>query len=164
MTTKLEPRIWKHTFLRGEDEAELRRLRSEAEQLRPKKGEDATAYNAAVKAANAFAKKVEKNGTEVILRTIGSRKKMRQIKDACPVRDGNEDDKTAGYDIDAYAEALVSASLASPALPDGEREEFLDSLTEGEFELLAIAALQLHQTLGGGPSPKDFMQSVPTAT
>ena len=158
----LKPRTWEHTFLQGDDEAELRRLRNEAERLQPPvsrksepqllAGDDAKAvYEAAAKAADAYA--AEKRGVKVILRTLG-RKKYRELRLAHPAREENDEDRKFGFNTDTFPEELVGPCLASPALSDADREEFFDSLTPAQFDLLAVAAYQLHEHLGADPKER----------
>lgn len=154
---KIEPRIWRHTFLAAEDEERLRVLRDTATVAEKKHGATSEEYQAAAKAADDFAKEAEKNGTEVILRTIASRKKMRDLKAAHPPRDDNEVDQRIGCHSDNFPEALVSACLSSPALNDSDREDFLDSFTEGDFELLKSAAYGLHKI--PSTDPKELLLS-----
>lgn len=172
--TLLEPRTWSHVFLHGPDEARLRELRSTAERLKPKgKRGDAgagllsdddpwAAYDAACRAADDFAEEAEPRGVKIVLRSLGSRKAYRRLKDAHPARDGDEDDGKAGFNVETFPEELVSKCLASPALGDAEREAFLDSLTDAQFELCSIAAFQLHENLGADPKGRLLSGSAPT--
>lgn len=160
--TKIDPRIWRHTILTGEDEETLRNLRDEASTARKQHGADSDEYRAAASSADEFAAEAKARGTEVILRTIASRKKMRAIRDAHPPREDNETDKALGFNADTYPEALAAACLASPALNDEAREEFLDSLTEGDGELVSTAAYTLHRLPSA--DPKGLLLSGPTAT
>lgn len=173
MTDNMEPRIWKHTLLQRQDEETLRELRRTAERLEkvakrlePKRGgapvvalmsdddeysQALATFKAAAKAAEDFAEEASPRGIQVILRSMGSRRKYRALKNAHPAREGDEIDKVAGFNTETFPEALVSACLASPAMADAQREEWLDSLSDAEFNLFSMAAHQLHENLGADP-------------
>ena len=159
--TKIDPRIWRHTILTGDDEETLSELRSVANEAKKKHGSDSAEYAEAAKAADDFAVEAKGRGTEIVLRTVASRKKMRDLRLAHPPRDDDETDQALGFHADDFPEALVSACLSAPALNDDDRAEFLDSLTEGDFDLISLAAYRLHQLPSA--DPKGLLISGPTA-
>lgn len=182
---KIEPRIWKHTFLQGDDEETLRTLRAEADRLEremerkaPRKGQSSeprlmgepdpyteakSRYEAKAAEADAFAAEAEPRGVTVVLRSVG-RKRWRELVAANPPREGNEEDAKAGFNLDDFPEALVPACITSlggeeRSFSEGEMADFLDSLTPAQFDLLATAAYQLHNNLGA--NPKERLLSAP---
>lgn len=178
MSTTITPRRWEYIVLQGDDEATLRTLRNQADALDPGPapapaqpsrtallGEDdteATEYadrkrrhDEAVEIADAFAIEAEQRGVTVVLQALGSRKRWADLKARHPGRSGDDADKAAGgVNTSTMPEDLVSACLVEPALADADREAFLDSLTEAQFELLALAAWQLHTELGADPKAR----------
>lgn len=164
---KIEPRIWKHTILQGDDEEQLRELRAAAQRAKatsesePRTLAEEDPYEAAARAADDFAAEAEERGVTVTLRAVG-RKKWRELVEAHPPRDGDEDDKKAGVNLDNFAEALVPACIAGPTFSEGELTDFLDALTPAQFDLLALAAWNLHKNLGA--SPKDRLLSAPAGS
>lgn len=169
MVNKIEPRIWKHVILQGDDDEKLRDLRTAAERLSPQRGQsvptqtldEVDAYAVAAKAADDFAAEANARGVEVTLRTVG-RKKWRELVDACPAREGDEKDAIAGVDLDAFPEVLVPACITGPTFSEGELVDFLDSLTPAQFDFLAAAAWSLHRNLGA--DPKERLLSAPEAS
>lgn len=143
--TKLEPRIWKHTILQGDDEEKLRELRAAVARLEP-----GNEHDAATEAANDFAAEAEGRGVTVTLRSVG-RKKWRELVESNPPREGDDDDKAAGINLDLFPEALVPACITGPTFTDGELADFLDALTPAQFDFLALAAWSLHKSLGLDP-------------
>lgn len=138
------------TFLRGEDEAELRRLREEAARLEP----DTPARKKAEKAANDFAAEAEKRGERITMRSVG-RKTWRRLLNEHPARDDSEADKSLGANADTFGEAIVPVCLASPTFStDEEREAFLDSLSEAQFGRLEVVAFALNMSVGADPTQR----------
>lgn len=180
--TRIEARTWTHTFLQGPDEERLRELRAEAARLEKeaelleaktrRRGGDLPrtadekdpaaaarqAADEAATAADAFADEAEARGVPVELRSVG-RRKWRDIVRAHPPRDGNDDDQKAGINTETFSDELVPACLTLPALSPGELEEFLDSLTEAQFDLLSVMAWRLNKNLGA--DPKERLRSGP---
>ena len=162
---KIEPRTWTHTFLQGADEERLRELRAEAERLKPKQGEPQSTrllhepdlYQEKAKEADEFAAEAKERGISVTLRNVG-RKKWAEFVKAHPPREGDEEDAKAGFNVDDFPEALVPACIASLGGQEGftssDVEEFLDSLSPAQFDLLSVAAFQLHNSLGADPNFK----------
>lgn len=138
------------TFLRGDDEAELRRLREEAARTEA----DTPARKKAEKAANDFAVTAEERGERIVMRSVG-RKTWRRLLNEHPPRDGNEGDENIGANADTFGEAIVPVCLASPTFPtDEERDAFLDSLSPAQFGRLEVVAFQLNMSVGADPKAR----------
>lgn len=145
------------TFLRGEDEAELRRLDAEVQRTKPVKGaapatlDEGDAHATAREQREKFAAEAEGRGTVIVMRSVG-RKTWRRVLSEHPPRDGNADDAKFGANADTFGEAIVSVCLASPTFgTDEEREAFLDGLSEAQFGRLEVVAFTLNTTLGANP-------------
>lgn len=164
---KIEPRLWKHTILQGDDEEKLRELRAAVQRAKPSANTpprtlgEPDPHEAAVQAANDFADEAEGRGVTVTLRAVG-RKKWRELVEAHPPRDGDKEDGKAGVNLDAFAEALVPACIAGPTFSEGEMADFLDALTPAQFDLLALAAWNLHKNLGADPKERISIERAPS--
>lgn len=74
------------------------------------------------------------------------RTKFRELLNDHPPRPGNEDDKVEGFDRSTFPDALVAMSLEEPSFDTtAERDEWLDSLTDGEIETLFMLAYNLNR-------------------
>lgn len=65
-----------------------------------------------------------------------------------PRREGDkviEPDDDYGYNVDAFNEALVRLCVVEPELDDGDWDELLAVLSEGQFSRLAVACLLLNR-------------------
>lgn len=149
---KVEPRIFRHVILQGEDEQRLREMRGAVSRLKP-----GPAHDAAAKAADDFAAEAEPRGVTVTLRSLG-RKKWADLVKEHPPRDDEPSDVRQGVNLETFPEALVPACIAGPTFGEGELEEFLDSISPADFETLALGAWHIHKSLGA--DPKDRLLSV----
>lgn len=156
---KIEPRIWKHTILQGDDEEKLRELRAAHQRAKAQSSDapltvgEVDPVAEAARVANEFADEAEKRGVTITMRAVG-RKKWRELVEAHPPQEGDEEDRKAGVNLDAFAEALVPACIAGPTFSEGEMTDFLDALTPAQFDLLALAAWNLHKNLGADPKER----------
>lgn len=137
------------TFLRGEDEAQLRRLRSEAERLHgiadqaeteaalataskdadaaqkraaAQKRKDADAAREAAESADAAADEFAAQAEERGAKVVVrsiGRKTWRTLFAQYPPREDNEDDKKFGANADEFGEAIVPKCVASITRADG---------------------------------------------
>ena len=157
---KLEPRIFKHTILQGEDDERLRELRKVAADLKPKEGDADVAYEDACRVADEFAAEAAERGVTVILRALGRKRWVELAREHPPTDDAA--DVTAGVAVLPFTEAVLMACLSSPALSDDERLDFLDSLTPFDYDVLQGAVWALHK--GPGANPKDRLLSAQTGS
>lgn len=73
------------------------------------------------------------------------------------------DDHALGFNFDSMADDLVRACIAEGQFDSrGERDEFLDDLSDGNFSRLYSAAIRLNQD--GGPDPKVRLSSASART
>ena len=94
-----------------------------------------------------FAAEAAKRGVRVILCSIG--RKWRGLVKAHPPRTDDEGetidgDKLIGVNMETFAEALVPMSILSGV--EGDKQEFIDSLTDFDFERLFLAAFHLNRS------------------
>lgn len=157
--TKIEPRIWKHTILQGDDEEKLRELRGAADRIKGKEHAeplthgDLDPYTEAAKAADEFAAEAEGRGVTVVMRTVG-RKKWAELVKLHPPREDDPADIRQGVNLDTFLESLVPACITSPTFGEGELEEFLDAISPAEFETLGLGAWHLHKGLAADPKER----------
>lgn len=105
---------------------------------------------------------------KVTLRAM-SPKKWRVLVAAHPMREDEPADRM-GFNIETLGDALVPASLVKAVcgdesedfVSDAAREEFLESLTAGQWDQLYGAALALNTD--AGPDPKARLSSTPVPT
>lgn len=105
---------------------------------------------------------------KVTLRAM-SPKKWRELVAAHPMREDEPADRM-GFNIETLGDALVPASLVKAVCgdesedfgSDAAREEFLESLTAGQWDQLYGAALALNTD--AGPDPKARLSSTPVPT
>lgn len=173
-TPTLTPRTRTVYLLQGEDEERLNDLRETAAKLRAKANkirkdtrpdewtEADSVATAAEEAADQFAEEAQPRAVKVIMRSIGRKKWKALLKDH-PPREGDESDKVARYNIDTAPEHTVPACLASPALPDAEREAFLDDLSDAQFDYLARVAHDLNRRVGADPTQRLLSASSQTS-
>lgn len=119
--------------------------------------EAVAAAEAAEQAADEFADEAEGRGVTVVIRSIPRKKWHKVFQKVAKEHPPAEDDQQSqqfGADMDAFAEALVPVCMLSPVMSDEEKEEFLDSLSVGQFDRLATVAGALNRTLGANPKAK----------
>jgi hypothetical protein len=75
----------------------------------------------------------------VALRAVPRRRWLALLADH-PPRDGADTDTRLGFDPTTFYDALVAESWAEPQITDDDRARLLDSLSAGQFDLLAEAA------------------------
>lgn len=159
-------------LLQGDDAEELQRLRDtaaalrrRAEQLRKSAAkpvlvsdddpvlEAEDAADAAEQEADAFAATAEERGVAVVLQAL-DRKRWPELLAAHPPRDDNEADKRVGANVESISEALVPEALIGPEMTEGERTDFLASLSFAQWDLLALEAWALNTTVGADPKAR----------
>lgn len=105
---------------------------------------------------------------KVTLRAM-SPKKWRELVSAHPMREDDPRDRL-GFNIETLGDALVPASLVKAVCgedsedfgSDAAREEFLESLTAGQWDQLYGAALALNTDAGPDPKARLSSTHVPT--
>lgn len=86
------------------------------------------------------------------------RRRYRELLAAHPPRDDDKADEAAGFNIDAFSDALVPESIAPGQFDtDADRDAFLDDLSDAEWSQVASAAVRINE--GGAPDPKARMAS-----
>lgn len=70
-----------------------------------------------------------------------SRKAYRELKLECPVRPGNDADKNAGFDVDAFHDKLVRACAVDPVMGDDGWAKLDESVTAAGWTRLIVAAI-----------------------
>lgn len=117
----------------------------------------ASEYDAAV------AEAAERGLTVVVVAL--PRKQYRGLINEHPPREDNEQDRSWGFNYETLADPLVPASVplvdpeteAVQFASEGDRQSFLDELSDGDFSRLYSAAIKVNQ--GGGINPKVSLSS-----
>lgn len=158
----MTPRTRTILLLQGEDQDRLDELEAEVEALAPKKGQESAPktldegdpHSAAVAAAEEFAAEAEGRGVAVVVRAVG-RKTWREFVAKNAPRPDHDGDKAVGVNEDTFPDVLVPASIASPKFnSDVERDAFLDSLSDAQFDRLYYTAFALNRTTGADPKAR----------
>lgn len=164
MSITLTPRTQSVTLYQGDDLARIAEYDAEIERLEADKTPrllhepDLLAEKKAER--DAFVNDAKQRAVVVELRHVG-RKKWRELVDAHPPREGNENDAAVGVNEFELMEALVPASIHKPEFDsDRDRDDFLDSLSDAQFELLYMTAFMLNRTVAA--APKAFGPSAPS--
>ena len=138
----------------GEDLEKIRELAAAASSLRgrPRLMGDVDA----AKAHDEFVTEARERAVKVVLEAR-SRKVWRDLVAAHPPREGHDGDKDAGVNDEAFGAALVPLSIVEPEFAsDADRQEWVEELSDGNFERLYLTAFQLNRT---SASPKADLSS-----
>lgn len=104
----------------------------------------------AAKAHDDFVTEAAERATKIRIQAMG-RKKWRALKDEHPPRLVDDTDQprvedSIGFNTDSMADDLVPASIAPDQFEsDDERDDFLDSLTDQDFNRIYSAAVRLNE-------------------
>lgn len=60
-----------------------------------------------------------------------------------PPRAGNKIDETLGYNDSTFHDELIRACLIEPKIPDEELTELLAEMSSGQFEIVAVTAINV---------------------
>ena len=152
----ITPRTAEVVIYQGDDLAKLRELYqvTEMEDIKaPARKNDpvADAVKEAAKAYDAFVDEAAERAIAVTIQQVG-RRRWRQVRDECPPRKDDEADQIIGYDRDALGEILVPESIIAPVFNSTtERADFLDMLSEADWERLVTAVIDVNTTAVGNP-------------
>lgn len=156
-TPSFAPRAAIVALYQGTDSEQIAVLREAAERAAkdeskaPRLMHEESSAEALAAKHDEFVAEAKGRAIMVELRALG-RKQWRALVAANPPRDGNEDDQAVGVDEDKFSEALVPASIATPAFErDADRDAFLDSLSDAQFSKLYITAFALNRTVAADP-------------
>lgn len=162
--TALKPRTTTVVLFQGDDLDPLNERLSAVVQAAPsaRRIGDSDALADAQRAYDEFADEALDRAARITLQAMGHRK-WRDLLLANPPREGDEDDEAAGFNVEEFGYTVVPASIAPGQFDsDRERDDFLDSLSDGDFSKLYSAAMGLNQNMG--PDPKARLSSPPAQT
>lgn len=162
----IQPRTETVTIYQGDYLARIRHLeqRYEAaiasEEQGPKRNGHKSEVPQIAEEHAALVKEAEASAVNVVVGTV-RRSVYRVLADQHPPREGNEGDKHLGINAVTFREVLVPAAILKVGtgddltdwadLSDGDREEFLDSLADSDFERLFAQAYGLVNGFVTGP-------------
>lgn len=145
-------------------EAALRAAKAAAQDEAPRTALEADPYEQLVGEYEALKAEALGAATTVELTAVG-RKQWRALKEKHPPRSGDDVDKEiadsdrlAGVDTDGVEDDLVCSSTSSPEFSSRAAfDEWADTLSEGEWQVLVIKAWELAN--GARLDPKDHLPS-----
>lgn len=172
MSVQITRRTKTVTLLQGEDDERLQELRVKASELRQRAEKlrkaprsallaDETdpaldaefAASEAEREADEFAAEAEARGVEITLRALG-RRRWPELLEAHPPREGNDADKRSGANLKTLPDVLVPESIVEPQMSPGEKTDFLDGLSFGQWDYLALEAWNLNTQAGADPKAR----------
>lgn len=154
----VKPRTATVLLYQGDDRTRLEELLAEVAGEVAKAGPSRVGDGArAVEAYNAVLPEAESRAVRVVLRAL-PRSRYREMVDAATETveqvDVNDDGVKVTREVESvnqvrFADALVPASLLEPAFDtDGQRQAFLDDLSDADFSALFTEAVRLNQSRG----------------
>lgn len=166
MSTSVTPRTAEVVIYQGDDLARIAELRRAVEvagaNIGPARIGD-TSPSPAQAAAQEYDDFVTEAAERAVLVTLRQlpRKEWRELRAKHPPRKDNEDDAAAGFNIETLGDDLVPAAIVSPEFPSrADRDEFLDSLADADFERLMLTAHALNTQPVADPKAQPSLRSV----
>lgn len=104
---------------------------------------------------NAFVDQAAERATEVRFRALRG-KEFRALMAEHPPREGNADDAVYKVNIETFPVPLLMESIEEPELGAGARQDFIEDLEDGEFEIWWITAYWLNRSRGGDPKASRY--------
>lgn len=151
MSTSVTPRTAEVVIYQGDDLARIADLRRAVEQSATNDGAPARVGDSAPSAAqaaadeyDAFVADAAERAVVVKLRQL-PRKEWRALRANHPARKDEENDEALGFNLDTIGDELVPAAIVEPEFPSiADRDAFLDSLSDADFERLTLTAHALN--------------------
>lgn len=169
MSTTLKPRTDTVVLFQGDDEAKIRELEARAKALRssetvkpPRTQDEPDDYTAAAEAHDEFKREALTRAVVVTVQALG-RKRWRSLVDEHPPREDAAGDEAFGLNLKTFPDALVPVSIVDPVFDTpADRDDFLDSLSDQQFEAVFWAAFRMNRH--GGADPQDFLAARVSST
>lgn len=146
----------------GEDWAKLRELRTAVEAAvtrggQRRVGDESTDASAAADAHDTFLAEASERAEIVELSQL-PRSKWRALVAEHPIRPDSDTDKALGFNEETFGEDLVRAAITKPTFAKADDlEEWLDAVSDGDFQRLFNEAYRLNVDVG--PDPKAGLSS-----
>lgn len=165
MSTTIKPRTASVVIYQGDDLERLAELRRDvsvaerSEEGRSRRLGDGSDAAAARDAFDAFVDEAAERAVEVEVTAL-KRRQFRSLMAEHPPRkvSGNDGEEIhpddAGYDVnvDTFSEAFLPLSITAPTFDTpADRDDFLDGLSEGDYERIFTTAYFLNRAPGGDP-------------
>lgn len=151
-STKISRRTKTILVFQGDDLDKLEELAARCGELLEREGEASANVMEAAETYDQLLAEAKERAVSVTLTDLGHRR-WRNLLREHPARTDHAGDKTIGANVDTIFEALLKASITQPEFAsDGDREDFLDSLTDAVHDKLAVAAFGLNR-ISGNPTP-----------
>jgi hypothetical protein len=163
MSTTITPRTEDVYLYQGDDLARIRDLEAEVDAAAPaglRRIGDPSVILTAAAARDEFVNDAKQRAVRVTVQAMG-RKRWRKLVMEHPPRPGDDGDTRYGFNQDTMADPLVERSVVAMTSPDptyapnmgnpAERDEFLDSLSDGDFSRIYSAAVRLNAGVEDAP-------------
>lgn len=165
MSTTIKPRTASVVIYQGDDLERLAELRRDvdvaerAEEGRGRRIGDDSGAQEARDAFDAFVDEAAERAVEVEVTAL-KRRQFRSLMAEHPPRkvageDGQEthpDDAGFDVNVETFAEAFLPLSITAPTFDTpADRDDFLDGLSDGDYERIFATAYWLNRTPGGDP-------------
>ena len=157
----LTARTTRIPLYQGDDLALIESLREDVERAKlsaggpARIGDTGSDLAAAKLALQAACEDAEPRAVVVIVQALG-RRQWRSLVADHPARDDTKEDEALGVNADTFPDALVPPSIAEPEFPShADRDAFLDSLSDADFNRLFRAAFVLNRVQAD--DPKDLL-------
>lgn len=125
-------------------------------------GDDDTPADEAREAYNVAVAEAAERAVLVRVNQVG-RKIFRRLLSEHPPREDNDVDQVLGYNDDTFGEALLLACVTEPAFGTVEdKQTFLDSLADGDFEQLMETAVALNRGRSADPLASRYLPTTPS--
>lgn len=155
--TTLKPRTTTVVLFQGDDLAHIAELLEAVNSAisidGPRRQGDGNPAQEAAKAHDAFVTEATERAETITLQAL-PRKQWRELQVKHAAREDNDEDELYGFNFATMGDDLVPASITEPDY--AKSDEFLDSLSDGQFSRLYSAAVVLNK--GGGELPKADVQ------
>jgi hypothetical protein len=162
LSATLKPRTIEVVLLQGDDATRAEELLADVERavaLGPSvRINEEPAHVAASRAYDTF---IDEAAQRAVVLTVAAlpRRRFRELMAAHP---DNKVDADAGFNVDEFGDDLVPECMVTEFPSIADRDNLLDSLSDGQWSKLFSAAV--HANRGGQIDPKARLSSEPEAT
>lgn len=169
MSTTLKPRTDTVVLFQGDDDQKIRELAARAERLKkseemglPRTLGELPEYEIAAREHDEFKREATERAVTVTVQALRRRQWRSLVDEHLPRKDAPVDERF-GVNLKTFPDALVPISITEPAFDTpADRDDFLDSLSDQQFEDVFWAAFGVNRR--GGADPQDFLVARTSST
>lgn len=155
MSVTMNQRTFKIELFQGDDLDRLAELSNAASAVKPgplSTGMEDGEYAAAAEAHDAFLANAKTRAETVEMKPM-LRKPYQALQVANPPRDDNDSDAALGANSDTFVEELLLGCIVGPPDIAADKQAFLDSLNNAQFQLLADEAVTINRVVFAPKAP-----------